>query len=545
MLVAPFPNRYTDLSKAIDYQGDITMRGSKKPIHAILAAVLLMGVLAACSSNDGNNAGNSGTGTGTASGAPSASSSGEASGDAREATKDPYELAMAIPIFGAVPPDLKLVQDEINKITQAKINTTVTILPISVGAWQQQMNLMMSSGEKLDLAYTFGQMYPSMASSGKILAIDDLLGKYGQGAVEAVGADYMKAAKLSGQTYGVPTTGAYGNQSAVFMRKDLVDKHNIDVTSIKTMADLESVFRTIKDQEPGVVPIASGLSSPLEFDRFYDRLGNRYGVLPGYDNGLKLANLFELPEYAAQLQLIHEWFKAGFVNKDAATTQTTSEDMVKSGKAFAYFMANKPGMASQESRLAGREMIAVNLQDQAYSTTSDILVGLWTVAQQSKNPERAMMMLNLMYTDSSLANLFAWGIEGKHYVKIGDNQIDYPQGVDSNNVGYNVTSLSVGNPMITYVFKGTDPAVWEETKAYNASAVKSKALGFSFDSEPVKNEITAVNNVIEQYRKLLESGTVEPTDKLEEFNKKLKSAGIEKVIAEKQKQLDAWAAAGQ
>ncbi|GMK39129.1 ABC transporter substrate-binding protein [Paenibacillus sp. CCS19] len=515
------------------------MRKSKKPIQLILVAILLMGVLAACSSKKENET-NSANGS-----TPSTESTTEGAGKVDDAIKDPYELTMAVPIFGAVPPDLKLVQDEMNKITQAKINTTVTILPISVGAWQQQMNLMMSGGEKLDLAYTFGALYPSMEASGKILELDDLLGKYGQGIVEAVGTDYMKAAKLNGKTYGTPTTGAYATKSAVFMRKDLIDKYKIDVNTIKTMADLEPILQTIKDNEPGIVPLASGLSTPLEFDRFYDRLGDRYGVLPGFDNGLKLVNLFETPEYTAQLNLMHKWFKAGFINKDASTTQITSEDMVKSGKAFGYFMAEKPGMLASETRLAGKEMVMVGLQSEAYSTTSDILVGLWTIAQQSENPERAMMMLNLMYTDKDLVNLYAWGIEGKHYVKLADNQIDYPSGVDSNSVGYSISPLSVPNQMNTYVFKGSDPKLWDETRAFNASAVKSKALGFAFNSVPVKNEITAVNNVIEQYRKLLESGTVDPADKLDEFNKKLKSAGLEKVIAEKQKQLDEWAAQNQ
>lgn len=513
------------------------MKGSRKPIQLLLVAAMTMGVLAACSSNNENNAGSSDGGS------PSAGSSSEASGASNEATKDPYKLTMAIPVFGAVPKDLGAVQDEINKITQAQINTTVTILPVSIGTWTQQMNLMMSGGEKLDLAYTFGQMYSSTAASGKILALDDVLGKYGQGIVEAVGTDYMKAAELDGKTYGVPVNGAFATNSGVFMRKDLVEKYKIDVSSIKTMADMEPIFQTIKENEPGMVPLASGLSTPLEFDRFYDRLGDRNGVLPGYDNGLKLVNLYESKEYADQLNLIRKWFKAGYINKDAATTQTAAEEMVKSGKAFAYFMADKPDMLAGETRMSGRELVKADLRPEAHSTTSDILVGLWTIAQQSENPERAMMMLNLLYTNKELANLFAWGIEGKHYVKISDNQIDYPEGVDSKSVGYNTSLLTVPNQMITYVFKGDDPDLREKTKAFNASAIKSKALGFSFNSEPVKNEATAVSNVIEQYKKMLETGTVDPADKLDEFNKKLKAAGIEKIIAEKQKQLDAWAAA--
>jgi putative aldouronate transport system substrate-binding protein len=44
-----------------------------------------------------------------------------------------------------------------------------------------------------------------------------------------------------------------------------------------------------------------------------------------------------------------------------------------------------------------------------------------------------------------------------------------------------------------------------------------------------------------QYANALETGTIDPKDKLAEFISKLKAAGIDKIIAEKQKQLDAWA----
>ena len=44
---------------------------------------------------------------------------------------------------------------------------------------------------------------------------------------------------------------------------------------------------------------------------------------------------------------------------------------------------------------------------------------------------------------------------------------------------------------------------------------------------------------------VIDFGTIDPAKKLPEFIEKLKAAGIEKVIAEKQKQLDAWAAAKQ
>lgn len=511
------------------------MKGLMKKIFRLtLVAILITVMLAACSSNSGSNNGNT---------ASESNNSGQKAENTDSSTSEPYNLTMALPIRGAFPTDLKEVVAEMNKITQAEINTTIEILPISIGAWGQQMNLMSSSGEKLDLVFQFSSGYSQEAAAGKILALDDLLGKHGQGIVKMIGEKYMKAAAISGKIYGAPYYGSYGSLPAIVMRKDLVDKYSIDINSIKSIEDLGPVFETIKQNEPGIIPLASGLASPLEQYRDYDRLGDRIGVLPGYDNGLKVVNLFETEWYAKNVELMHQWFKAGYLNKDASTTQTTAQQMVKADKAFSYIFIEKPGQLAGEMNATGKELVIVKLLPDVYSTTNDVLNGLWSIASQSEKPERAMMVLNLLYTNEKLANLLVWGIEGKHYVKVSETQIDYPEGKDSSTVGYGIPDWMAGNKSIMYVFITDAADLRQQERAFNESVKPSKALGFSFNPQKVKSEITAINNVMGQYRKILETGTVSPAQKLAEFNSKLKAAGIDKVIAEKQRQLDEWAAA--
>ena len=84
--------------------------------------------------------------------------------------------------------------------------------------------------------------------------------------------------------------------------------------------------------------------------------------------------------------------------------------------------------------------------------------------------------------------------------------------------------------------------VWEQQEEYNKNAKKSVAYGFIFDSSSVTNEITACNNVVAKYRASLECGSVDPEVALPEFNAELKTAGIDTIIAEKQRQLDEWLA---
>jgi len=525
------------------------MRRTLRIGRLLMALLLIMTLITACGSGggSGNASGSNANPAPNSQSSSGGSNSGSSdSTDTAEKQLEPYELTMAFPIFGATPPDMQLVVDEINKITQAEINTTITVLPISIGSYYQQMNLMSSSGEKLDLMFTFGNsgLYSSDAMSGKLLPIDDLLDRYGQGLVEAVGAEYMESARIGGKIYGVPTLHSFAQQPGILMRKDIVDKYNIDISSIKTIHDLDPVFRTVKDHEPGMVPIAFGLSNAMTFLRNYDKLGDGYGVLPGFDNGLKIVNWFETEEYAELLNVMHEWFKAGYVNKDAATTQATTSDLLKADATFSYITMLKPEVKAQEERMTGKELVEVYFSDyEPYATTTDVVVGVWGIAQQSEDPERVMMFLNMMYTNKELVNLLIWGIEGKHYVKVSDNVIRYPDGIDSSTVGYTMNSLTTSNPFIAYTLEGEDPNISQTIQKWNQAARKSAALGFTFTANEVQNEMTAISNVLQQYQRVLESGSADPKELLPEFNAQLKAAGIDRVIEQKQAQLDAWAAA--
>ncbi|MDQ0899346.1 MULTISPECIES: ABC transporter substrate-binding protein [unclassified Paenibacillus] len=454
----------------------------------------------------------------------------------------PTELNVAFPIFGAVPKELSIVEDSINQIAQKKINATVKLTPISFGSWEQQMNLMLSSNEKLDLMFVGGNGYSSYVAKGQIVALNKLLEQHGKDIAKAMDPAYLNAAKIAGSVYAIPTVRDFAAYNGLTMRKDLVDKYHIDVNKIRTLDDVELVLKTIKDKEPNVTPLIPGNIGRTMLDsyRTFDMLGDSLGVLPNFDNNLKVVNLYETQEYAEFIKKMRGWYTSGLILKDAATNKTSQFDLLKSNRGFAYFSNMKPGFEQQETKSSGIPVVTANLL-QPVSTTTNVTGVMWGIPINSKTPEKAMDFLNLMYSDKDIVNLFDWGVEGKHYVK-SDNVIDFPQGVDSKTSGYNLNmGYMFGNQFLSYVFKGDDPKIWEKMDQFNKSALKSKALGFTFDANAVKAEYAAVTNVVTQYKLPLETGSVDPEKVLPEFISKLKSAGIDKIIAEKQKQLDEWA----
>ena len=82
--------------------------------------------------------------------------------------------------------------------------------------------------------------------------------------------------------------------------------------------------------------------------------------------------------------------------------------------------------------------------------------------------------------------------------------------------------------------------IWDQQRAFNNNAQKSAAFGFTYDSAAVTNEVTACTNVVSKYNKALLCGALEPESTLAQFNEELYAAGLQNIIDEKQKQLDAW-----
>ena len=133
-------------------------------------------------------------------------------------------------------------------------------------------------------------------------------------------------------------------------------------------------------------------------------------------------------------------------------------------------------------------------------------------------------------------NLLCYGIEGKHYNKVGENRIETIK--DS---GYAPNkSWEFGNNFNAYLMEGQEDDIWEQTKEVNETATVSKLLGFALDTEPIKSELEACNAAVEEYMYNLTAGAVDIDTKLPEFQKKLKNAGVDRMIAEVQKQVDEW-----
>lgn len=461
---------------------------------------------------------------------------------------DPGKLKpvnMIMIFMGAKPKDLPMVQAEMDRYTKEKLNATVEIRPIDWGAYRDKTNLMFASNEQFDLLFTSPWMYlGDEVAKKQIIELDSLIDKYGQGIKAILDPAVVEGGKIGGKTYAVATNKEFAADKGIIMRKDLVEKHNIGISRIKDLKDLTPVFETIKKTEPGITPLqVKGNESPMSVVLGYgkfDMLGDGPGVLDRAARDFKVINLLETPIYMEYAKLQHEWYKAGYINRDGASSTEMTYTAVREGKAFSYGQSGKPGIDAQEARNAGRELVYVPLT-KPYMTTGDTTSAMFAIPTTAVDPARAMMYLNMLFTDKYLLNLLNWGVEGIHYKKVSGNIIDYPDGVTAANTGYTLNmSWMFGNQMNNYLWTTEDPQLWDKLGKFNREAERSIALGFIFVPDKVKNEVAAINNVNTLFQGAVNSGAIDPEIVVPQYIQRLKEAGLDEIIAEKQAQLDAW-----
>lgn len=164
-------------------------------------------------------------------------------------------------------------------------------------------------------------------------------------------------------------------------------------------------------------------------------------------------------------------------------------------------------------------------------STSAIQEFAWGISSASEHPEKAMELLNFIYSSPEAANLLQYGREGIEYEKINENTIRYADGLDANTVRYGSYFSIYGDSSQTYQFGFGNESTPEEIKEFAAQSGQGKTLGYVFQTDRVLAEIAAVTQVTQQYCPILETGMADDVDEtLKEFQAALETAGIEKII---------------
>ena len=523
----------------------------KKVLSLLLVLIMCTGLLAGCGgSGSGGAAGTDNSGTQAGSKATTGADGQDAAkgdtkgSDASADDGETVELKMVMISMGLNLEDAGKVQDAINAYIQPKINATVSIEWLDMGDFSNQLNLKLTSGETIDILPTFGTFVSTLYAQDALSPMESLIETYGQDIVNAVGEEYMHAGYINGELYAIPCIQSFAANYSFLYRTDIAEKYDLDFSNVKSIEDLTPLLAQLHEKEPGMsLLVSNNPSDPMLTSYHWDGLGDEYGVLMDPVNSLEVTNLYESQEYKDYVTLMHQWYESGYIQTDAATTSDNMATLLKAGNSFGVIGRSYPGVVENESVNCGYTLGEVTLTD-ALSTTSDVNNMVITIPTTAANPEKAMAFINLLYSDAGLTNMLYYGIEGEHYQVVDEQlgKVGYVDGQDMMSCKY-VNKLKVGNQLIAYIETTSPDNLNEAIESFNNAAGKSKALGFTYDSATVANQLAALDTVSAKYRRGLECGSLNPETELPKFIEELKGAGIEDVITEKQAQIDAWAKA--
>ncbi|BBH20543.1 ABC transporter substrate-binding protein [Paenibacillus baekrokdamisoli] len=512
------------------------MRNKRGILASLMSVALVSTVLTACT-----------TGTGKSTESEDSKTSG---------TNGKVEkVVIAMPSFNKIPDDMSSINDAINKITTKKINVQVDFKVYGPADYGQKVNLALQSGEQLDLFTSPGQ-FPSYAAKKQLYPLEDLINKYGQETKAILDKDFgdglLKATSMNGHIYGIPANKGMSIPINFVYNADMLKETGFTADDIKSVNDLPKIFDAVMKKHPDVVPFApinvnpsdTNLVRLLRGTNDIDLLTDESGVGVVVGNGNKVVNLYETDIFRNGVNMMRDWYNKGYLQKDAATTSTSYSDLASSGRGFSTLGGYSGMEASKALSAQTGKNIAMKRIAPFYFDTQAVDFVVWMMSSTTEVPEAAMKFLNLIYTDKDLLNTMLYGIEGRDYVKVDDHHVKYPDGKDASTVPYTaqLSSGILGSESLQYALEGTD---WKDTEfklKENKETKRSPYFGFIFDQSSVKTELSAVNNVINQYIPGLITGVLDPDKTIPKFVKALNDAGAQIIIQKKQEQLDKWIA---
>lgn len=430
--------------------------------------------------------------------------------------------------------DQQVVEDAVNAYILPKINATIKLMPLIESSYKDKINTMLAAGEEFDLLWSSnwgGGDYEPKARKGAFLELDALLDK----------APKLKAllpeliwddTKIDGKIYGVPNYQIAAKAEGYAIQKRFIEKYKLDVSTIKKQADLEPFLKTLKENEPDVIPIIK-TSNMFDFGRQYGYAPKNYKL---GDPEYKVIDIPQTAEYKGFLEMVRRWYKAGYIYKDSATAKGDQmESLLKTGKvAVEWNVTLKPGgEADDKKRFGGNDIVYVRLSEPEFT---GVQATMTSVSRTSKNPDTAIQFLELANTDPVLFNLLTFGVENTHYTKTGDNMIKINQdGGYKSELGW-----VMGNSLIGYLKEGQAADTWTKTQELNESAKRPETGSFKYVDDSIKTEKANLSTIDDEYAKALNTGAVDIETYLPKYIEARKKAGLEKIITLHQQQLDEW-----
>lgn len=453
-------------------------------------------------------------------------------------------------------------------------NTTVEFIDVSFDEYSEKFSQVLASGEGVDLAWTGWLINkPQNIADGNLMPLDDLLAEYGQGIVDVLGENVVEIHRnADGNIYYLPSwQGLCGERRGWLVVTEIAELAGdtwIEDTEAalnkwrNNYSDNTEAFQAVLDQATKYLAAAkeagklgAGINTGRVFGwSMYNGTRSNPGVggseigIPFEDNTFTVIDGVASEHYKLYAKTMADWYKEGYIRSDIMSVDTSTLTMPKNGEITdtTYVFSCDPYLteADQEAAIAdaGMDMTYLPIEENAYL----ILGGdtSYAIPYCADEPERAMMVLNAIYSQPDLYNTLIYGIEGEDYTKNADGTIttSYVGASPTADDSYGIQRWIIGSCKNALINNGTDPNYYADLEALEATAQVNPFLNFTFDRTNVEGICASILNVYYEYGPQIDNGVA--GDNWEElYNNYMaarKDAGIEELVTEFQNQLNAY-----
>lgn len=482
-----------------------------------------------------------------------------------EETLEPVTLT--IMFHGSNVTDDSAVLEKVNAYLAEKINAKLDVIWGTWGDFDANATMSLNAGDPIDMYFTCSwsqNEYNTYAKKGMYVRLDDpennLIEKYASDLWATLPAVLTEGATIEGSdglgVYAVPGYKDIATQNCWDINVDLLEKYGYTLDDIKNTDyyGFGDILKTVKEGEgdnfyplmvEGMVLermvtnsiIVAGDSGSTNLLSYYINPTDT-AELGAYGN--VMLNKFATDEYKKFVEKTREYYLAGYIDPALSVAETANDTRVNKQLTGQYLIGTQSYALGYELQASQERNIHVEMVPVTppYVDTTSSQGAMVAISTASENPDRAMMFLNLLNTDPYLMTLLNYGVEGVHYT-LADGLVTFTD----KRSDFQPWTNGMGNVTLLPPTAGQGAGFWDSFKAYYGEAHKIPIIGFTLDSSSVQVEMSALANVAAEYALALDTGAVDPAEKLPEFLQKLDAAGMQKYLDEANTQLAAFLAA--
>jgi putative aldouronate transport system substrate-binding protein len=506
--------------------GNRKMKSFRKVVFvALMAAVMLTG----CSSGSGNKQADVSETTG-ASTNPGDNTTGGA----------------VVKITAVLPGQESNPAKSVLKVINEKLKADGLNIEVSVKYIDDYFNklaLNIAGGTEYDLAWAHSSTLSDLVSKKVYQPIDDALKTDGPDLLANTPDYVLKGGAIKGKQYAIARSIPMTGFNNVFnIRGDLRIKYGIP--KITTLDGLETYFQAVVKNEPNMYAFGDANTQALfpTYADYYFPIGDG-GMYPVYidpaDKTYTVKSFLDTQPFTDIVTKKLEWKNKGWIPADSSIDGEAGFDKGKVAALGANLFRASERIDTLTANVPGATVETVYLEPQTrriYSAGDNMMA----VPSSSKHVKEAVALMNWIKKDQANFDLWSYGVEGVNY-KLTDGSIGVSGIADKDK--YN-TPVWMWNDLRIARFSTNYPKEdIAALKDWDSKSEVTPLVGFTLDQSKIKTQISQMTAVMNEYGVNLGLGVTDINKIRDEMMKKMNAAGLQDVIAETQKQINAYLAA--